>query len=72
MADTAPGERITLMAAGELRAALDAFERGQTAAAVSGLMAIDPASWQAIESRLATLGGSMPELLASVRSSRER
>ncbi|SCK09269.1 hypothetical protein H181DRAFT_00449 [Streptomyces sp. WMMB 714] len=65
-------ERITLMAVGEFRAALDAFERGEMAAAVSGLMAIDTASWQAIESRLAALGGSMPELLTLVRSSRER
>jgi hypothetical protein len=69
---TPADERITLMAAGELRAALDAFECGHTAAAVSGLMAIDPASWQAIEARLAAMGGSLPELLAAVRSSRER
>jgi hypothetical protein len=64
-----PGsEHITLMAAGELRTALDAFERGQTAAAVSGLMAIDPDSWHAIETRLAALGRSIPELLNAVRS----
>jgi hypothetical protein len=73
MSPHTPGsEHITLMATGELRDALDAFERGHTAAAVSGLMAIDPASWQAIEARLADLGGSLPELLAAVRSSRER
>lgn len=66
---TAPGnERITLMAAGELRAALAAFERGEHVAAVSGLMAIDPDSWRAIEARLADLGGSLPELLTHVRS----
>ncbi|OEV04013.1 hypothetical protein AN219_37605 [Streptomyces nanshensis] len=64
MEATEPGRgRITLMAAGELRDALAAFERGEHVAAVSGLMAIDPASWQAIESRLADLGASLPELI---------
>ncbi len=63
-------ERITLMAAGELRDALAAAERGDTPAAVHGLMSIDPDSWQAIETRLAALGGSVPELLAAVRSER--
>jgi hypothetical protein len=57
-----PG-RITLMAAGELRDALDAHQRGDTAAAVYGLMSIDPESWQAIETRLAALGGTLTELL---------
>ena len=57
-----PG-RITLMAAGELRDALEAHQRGDTAAAVYGLMSIDPESWHAIEDRLAALGGTLAELL---------
>ncbi|WP_329315668.1 hypothetical protein [Streptomyces sp. NBC_01262] len=55
--------RITLMAAGELRDALEAHRRGDTAAAVYGLMSIDPDSWHAIEQRLAALGGTLTELL---------
>ncbi|MGY1437150.1 hypothetical protein [Streptomyces reniochalinae] len=54
---------ITLMAAGELRDALAAIERGDRPAAVAALMAIDPDSWQAIEHRLAALGGSVSALL---------
>lgn len=59
--------RISLMAAGELRDALSAMERGDHAAAAAGLMAIDPTSWEGIERRLAALGGSLPELLAAIR-----
>jgi hypothetical protein len=55
--------RISLMAAGELRDALEAHQRGDTAAAVYGLMSIDAESWQAIEQRLAALGGTLAELL---------
>jgi len=55
--------RITLMAAGELRDALDAHQRGDTTAALYGLMSIDADSWQAIEQRLAALGGTLAQLL---------
>ncbi|PGH49308.1 hypothetical protein [Streptomyces sp. Ru87] len=60
-------ERITLMAAGELRDALDAHARGDLPAAVYGLMSIDPDSWQAIAERLAAIGGTLPELLDTVK-----
>lgn len=60
---TDPG-RITLMAAGNLREALEAHQRGDTPAAVAALMSIDPASWRAITDRLSILGGTLPELLA--------
>ncbi|MFG2303492.1 hypothetical protein [Actinacidiphila glaucinigra] len=59
----APAGRISLMAAGDLRAALEAHHRGDTAAALYGLMSIDPESWQAIQARLAALGGTLAELL---------
>ncbi|MFD7443284.1 hypothetical protein [Streptomyces sp. NPDC059909] len=59
-------DRIALMAAGELRTALEATARGDLATAAAALMSIDPASWQAIEHRLTVLGGSLPELLATV------
>ncbi|MGI5348801.1 hypothetical protein ACQEU8_11480 [Streptomyces sp. CA-250714] len=58
--------RITLMAAGELRDALTAAQRGNRSAAVASLMAIDADSWQAISDRLNALGGSLPELLALI------
>ncbi|MDB1086467.1 hypothetical protein PJ985_02640 [Streptomyces sp. ACA25] len=54
---------ITLMAAGELRDAVAAHRAGDTAAAIAALMSIDPDSWAAIEHRLATLGGTLAELL---------
>ncbi|MFI1465648.1 hypothetical protein [Streptomyces wuyuanensis] len=60
-------DRITLMAAGEFRTALEAATRGDHATAAAALMSIDPASWQAIEHRLTVLGGSLPELLIMVR-----
>ncbi|MEU8350289.1 hypothetical protein [Streptomyces sp. NPDC048845] len=60
-------ERITLMAAGELRDALDVHARGDTTAAVYGLLSIDPDSWQAIAERLAAVGGTLPELLDRVK-----
>ncbi|NEA59505.1 hypothetical protein G3I60_36430 [Streptomyces sp. SID13666] len=63
-----PTGRITLMAAGELRDALTALQCGDTAAAAYGLMSIDPASWQAIEQRLAALAGTLPDLLATTRA----
>lgn len=65
---TEPASRITLMAAGELRDALTALRSGDTAGAAYGLMSIDPASWQAIEHRLAALGATLPELLATTRA----
>ena len=64
---TSPGGRISLTAAGDLRDALAAHQRGETAAAVYGLLAIDPDSWQAITDRLAALGGTLPDLLAATR-----
>ncbi|MFF7202058.1 MULTISPECIES: hypothetical protein [unclassified Streptomyces] len=64
-------DRITLMAAGELRTALEAHARGDLPAAAAALMSIDPASWQAIEQRLKRLGGTLPELLATVRGGAE-
>ncbi|MFD7610922.1 hypothetical protein [Streptomyces sp. NPDC059828] len=60
-------EHITLMAAGELRTALEAATRGDLPTAAAALMSIDPTSWAAIEHRLTLLGGSLPELLAAVR-----
>ncbi|MGI5349469.1 hypothetical protein ACQEU8_14900 [Streptomyces sp. CA-250714] len=56
-------QRISLMAVGELRDAFTALERGDRGTAVASLMAIDAESWQAIERRLATLGGSVADLL---------
>lgn len=50
--------QLSLMAAGELRDALKAIGEGRSPAAVASLMAIDPASWQAIEQRLAAVVGS--------------
>ncbi|MEU2873789.1 hypothetical protein ABZ769_32075 [Streptomyces olivoreticuli] len=58
---------LSLMAAGELRAALEAHARGDVPAAISALMSIDADSWQAIEERLRSLGGSLPALLATAR-----
>jgi hypothetical protein len=59
-------EKITLMAAAELRDALAARQRGDLPAAVCAVMSIDPQSWQAIEHRLKVLGGDLPRLLATV------
>ncbi|MGY0024582.1 hypothetical protein ACVHNB_37160 [Streptomyces sp. YJ-C3] len=53
----------TLMAAGELRTALEAHARGDTPTAVAALMSIDSASWTVIRDRLRELGGNLPELL---------
>ncbi|MEU1115094.1 MULTISPECIES: hypothetical protein [unclassified Streptomyces] len=55
----------TLMAAGELRTALEAHARGDIPSAISALMSIDATSWQAIETRLRALGGTLPDLLSS-------
>ncbi|MFD5317889.1 hypothetical protein [Streptomyces sp. NPDC127098] len=63
-------DRITLMAAAELRDALDAHRRGDPVAAAAALMNIDAESWAAIERRLAVLGGSLAELLAVVAERR--
>ena len=60
-----PGH-ITLMAAASLRDALNAAQRGETAAATAGLMSIDADSWQAIQQRIASLGGSVPGILADL------
>ncbi|MFK4068726.1 hypothetical protein [Streptomyces sp. NPDC029674] len=57
----------TLMAAGELRTALEAHARGDLPAAIGALMSIDATSWQAIEHRLTALGGALPHLLNSLR-----
>ncbi|MBF6045951.1 hypothetical protein GO001_12045 [Streptomyces sp. NRRL B-1677] len=68
---TQPGPAtITLMAAGHLRDALSAHARGDLPTAVSALMSIDPQSWQAIEHRLALLGGATADLLHSIRGVR--
>ncbi|WKK24694.1 hypothetical protein QZH56_03390 [Streptomyces olivoreticuli] len=58
---------LSLMAAGELRAALEAHARGDVPATVGALMSIDAASWQAIEERLTALGGTLPALLAALK-----
>jgi len=59
-------QRISLMAVGGLRDAFTALERGDRGTAVASLMAIDAESWQAIERRLATLGGSVADLLKAL------
>jgi hypothetical protein len=58
---TAP--RISYMALGDLRDALTALELGQRPAAVAALMALDAQSWQAVEHRLAAVGGDLRQLL---------
>ncbi|MFJ2632738.1 hypothetical protein ACIO6U_12415 [Streptomyces sp. NPDC087422] len=58
--------RLSLMAVGELRDVLTALELGQGPTAVAGLMAIDAESWQAIEQRLAALGGDLRAVLKAV------
>ncbi|MBW1604188.1 hypothetical protein JJV70_19205 [Streptomyces sp. JJ66] len=58
-------DRITLMAAGELRDAINAARRGDTAAAAYALASIDRQSWAAIEHRLGACGGSVAALLSS-------
>lgn len=57
----APG-RISLMAAGELRDAIAAYQRGDTAAFACAIASIDPESWAAIERRLGTLGGALADM----------
>ncbi|MEU5192418.1 hypothetical protein AB0G83_35555 [Streptomyces klenkii] len=65
---TQPGPAtITLMAAGHLRDALSAHARGDLPTAISALMSIDPQSWQAIEHRLALLGGTADDLLHTAK-----
>ncbi|MEU8551830.1 hypothetical protein AB0C81_33495 [Streptomyces roseoverticillatus] len=57
-------QKISLMASGELRDALTAIEEGKGPAAIAALMAIDSASWQAIEHRLkAVIGTDLRSLL---------
>ncbi|SCK12643.1 hypothetical protein [Streptomyces sp. WMMB 322] len=58
-----PSSQISLTAAGELRDALSALQRGNAPVAVSALMAIDAESWAAMEARLAAVGGDLRELL---------
>lgn len=53
----------TLMAAGELRTALEAHARGDVPTAIAALMSIDTASWAAIRDRLNELGDTLPQLL---------
>ncbi|WP_329456780.1 hypothetical protein [Streptomyces sp. NBC_01497] len=61
--------RISLMASGELRDALEAIEDGRGPAAVASLMAIDPESWRALEQRLvAVIGTDLRELLLAAAS----
>ncbi|MGW2186596.1 hypothetical protein [Streptomyces sp. NPDC001719] len=59
---------LSLMAAGELRTALEAHTRGDLPATIGALMSIDDASWQAIEERLTALGGTLPALLATLQT----
>lgn len=67
MSTASPGPfEVDLLAAVHLREALEAAERGDRPAAVGALMSIDAASWAGIEARLATFGGSLPALLASI------
>ncbi|MEW2518764.1 hypothetical protein [Actinacidiphila alni] len=54
---------LSLMAVGELRDVLTALELGQGPTAVAGLVAIDAESWQAIEQRLAAVGGDLRAVL---------
>ncbi|MEW1719618.1 hypothetical protein [Streptomyces sp. NPDC093109] len=62
--------RISLMAAAELRDALRAIGEGRGPAAIASLMAIDAASWDAVEERLAAVVGSdLRALLLSAASS---
>ncbi|MEV5379764.1 hypothetical protein AB0L26_27930 [Streptomyces nondiastaticus] len=56
----------SLMAAGYLRDALTAYQRGETSTVIAALMCIDEASWHLIQTRLAQLAGSFPELLEDV------
>jgi hypothetical protein len=60
---TTPASPISLTAAGELRDALTALQRGNAPVAVAALMAIDADSWAAMEARLASVGGDLRELL---------
>lgn len=60
-------DSISLMAAGEIRDALTAAARGDLPAAAHALMSIDAESWRAVEGRLAALGGSLPDLVRTVR-----
>ncbi|MFD9789655.1 hypothetical protein ACFWXK_01765 [Streptomyces sp. NPDC059070] len=60
---SAKPERPTLMAVGDLRDALAALERGKVSVAVAALMAIDADSWQAMEHRVAAVGGDLRGLL---------
>jgi len=55
--------QISLMALGDLRDALTALELGQGPTAITALMSIDATSWQAIEQRLAVVGGDLRRLL---------
>lgn len=67
MSTASPGPfAVDLLAAVHLREALEAAERGDRPAAVGALMSIDATSWAGIEARLATFGGSLPALLASI------
>ncbi|WP_335971625.1 hypothetical protein [Streptomyces sp. CA2R106] len=59
--NTAP--RLSLMAVGDLRDALTALELGQGPTAITALMSIDAESWQAVEHRLAAVGGDLRQLL---------
>lgn len=59
---TAPAVRP--LAAVHLREALQAAADGHAPAALAALMHIDPQSWQAIETRLNTLGTTVIDALA--------
>lgn len=59
----APRPEIRPLAAAAFGTALRAMEQGDRPAAVRALLDIDSQSWDAIEARLARLGGTVAELL---------
>jgi hypothetical protein len=60
---TTASSQISVTAAGELRDALTALQRGNAPHAIAALMAIDAESWEAMEERLSAVGGDLRELL---------
>ncbi|WP_406343278.1 hypothetical protein [Streptomyces sp. NBC_00648] len=63
--NSAKYERPTLMAVSDLRDAVSALERGEVSIAVAALMAIDSDSWDAMERRVAAVGGDLRGLLVA-------
>lgn len=66
-------DHVPLMAAVELRTALEAHRDGDVPGMVTALLSIDPQSWQAIERRLKLLDcGSVNELLAGIERQQQQ